>query len=249
MILITLVLFLAGALAGFVDSIAGGGGMITVPALLAVGLPPHLALGTNKLQSCFGSFTSTFRYTQKKLVDLKTGSYGVLFTAIGAFLGTKLVSQMDSELLMQLIPFLLIVLFLYVLFSPKLGASDRHHLLPTFLFYLIFGLLIGFYDGFLGPGTGSFWTLALVGILGLNLKKATGQTKLMNFTSNIVSLVAFLMYGQVHLVYGLAMGAGQICGAYCGSHMVIHKSTKFIRVFFLAVVACTIIYLLVKNYT
>lgn len=248
MILISLMLGLAGFFAGFVDSIAGGGGMITVPALLVAGLPPHLALGTNKLQSCFGSLTSTIRYSQKNLINWKAGIYGVFFTGFGAFLGTKLVSQMDSEILLKLIPFLLMILFVYVLLSPKLGEKDRHHYLPSFFFYLIFGLVIGFYDGFLGPGTGSFWTLALIGILGLNLKKATGQTKLMNFTSNLVSLGAFLIYGQVHLIYGLAMGIGQVCGAYLGTHMVIHKSTRFIRVFFLAVVACTIVYLLVKNY-
>ncbi|HIP29431.1 MAG TPA: hypothetical protein EYG83_01290, partial [Sulfurospirillum arcachonense] len=174
----------AGFLAGFVDSIAGGGGIITVPVLLASGMPPHIALATNKLQSSFGSFTASLNYIRKGLVNLKDVYMGVIFTFIGASLGTYSILLMDASLLNKIIPIMLVVIFLYTFFTPKLGSEDRYHRLKPNLFYLIFGIAIGFYDGFFGPGTGSFWTIAIVTLLGLNLKSATAQTKIMNFTSN-----------------------------------------------------------------
>ena len=116
------------------------------------------------------------------------------------------------------------------------------------LFFFVFGLGIGFYDGFFGPGTGTFWTIALVVLLGLNLKKATAQTKVMNFTSNVVSLAVFLWSGNVLFAVGLLMGLGQIVGAYIGSNMVIKKEVKFIRLFFLTMVGLTLLKLIYSSY-
>lgn len=241
MTLITgLIMAATGFLAGFVDSIAGGGGIITVPVLLSLGLPPHLALGTNKLQACFGSITSTTRYYRKKLFTLKDTWLGIVFTLIGAMIGTILIQMVNPDFLMKAIPLFLLIIFLYTLLSPKLGATDKQVSMSKFLFFPLAGLLLGFYDGFFGPGTGSFWTIALVVLYGLNLKKATGTTKVMNFTSNIVSLAVFIAGGKVVFLAGFVMGAGQIAGAWTGSHMVIKHSTRFIRVFFLIVVAATI---------
>lgn len=235
-----LIMAATGFLAGFVDSIAGGGGIITVPVLLSLGLPPHLALGTNKLQACFGSITSTTRYYRKGLFTLKETWLGIVFTLIGALIGTVLIQLINADFLMKAIPLFLLAVFLYTLLSPKLGATDRQVNLSKFIFFPIAGILLGFYDGFFGPGTGSFWTIALVVLYGLNLKKATGMTKVMNFTSNIVSLLVFLIGGKVVFIAGIIMGSGQVAGAWAGSHMVIKHSTKFIRVFFLIVVAATI---------
>ncbi|MBI9099449.1 MAG: TSUP family transporter [Spirochaetaceae bacterium] len=235
-----LIMAATGFLAGFVDSIAGGGGIITVPVLLALGLPPHLALGTNKLQASFGSITSTVRYYRKKLFTLRETWPGIVFTLIGAAIGTILIQLINADLLMKAIPVFLLAVFLYTLFSPQLGATDRQVNMSKILFFPLAGILLGFYDGFFGPGTGSFWTIALVVLYGLNLKKATGTTKVMNFTSNIVSLVVFLIGGKVVFMAGLVMGSGQILGAWAGSHMVIKHSTKFIRIFFLIVVGATI---------
>jgi len=229
-----------GFLAGFVDSIAGGGGIITVPVLLSLGLPPHLALGTNKLQACFGSITSTTRYYHKGLFTFKETWLGIVFTLIGALIGTILIQLINADFLMKAIPLFLLAVFLYTLFSPKLGATDRQVNMSKLVFFPITGILLGFYDGFFGPGTGSFWTIALVILFGLNLKKATGTTKVMNFTSNIVSLIVFLIGGKVVFLAGIIMGSGQIAGAWAGSHMVIRYSTRFIRIFFLIVVAATI---------
>lgn len=242
------IFFGAGLLAGFVDSIAGGGGIITVPVLLASGMPPHLALGTNKLQSSFGSFTASFNYIHKGLVRVRDVWQGVAFTFLGASLGTASILFLNPEFLNKFIPLMLIAIFLYTLFGPKVGEVDRHSILKPTLFYLIFGLLIGFYDGFFGPGTGAFWTIAIVTLLGLNLKNATATTKVMNFTSNIVSLGVFIIGGKVLWIIGILMGSGQILGAYLGSTLVVKKEVKFIRTFFLTVVGITILKLIYDNY-
>ncbi len=243
-----IIFFLAGFLAGFVDSIAGGGGIITVPVLLASGMPPHIALATNKLQSSFGSFTASTNYIRKGLVKLKDVYMGIVFTFVGASMGTYSILLMDAAILSKIIPIMLVLIFLYTLFTPKLGAEDRHHVLKPNLFYLIFGIAIGFYDGFFGPGTGSFWTIAIVMLLGLNLKSATAQTKIMNFTSNIVSLSVFIIGGQVLWLVGILMGVGQVLGAFLGSSLVVKKDVKFIRVFFLCIVGITILKLIYDNY-
>lgn len=247
-LLTALIMAGTGFMAGFVDSIAGGGGIITVPVLLSLGLPPHLALGTNKLQASFGSITSTFRYYRKGLFSFREAWSGVLFTFAGAVGGTILIQLINADFLTKAIPLLLLAVFLYTLLSPDLGASDRQTGMPSLIFFPLFGMILGFYDGFFGPGTGSFWTISLVTLLGLNLKKATGTTKLMNFTSNIVSLAVFLIGGNVVLIAGILMGAGQIAGAWTGSHLVIKHSTKFIRLFFLIVVAATIARMIWKEY-
>ncbi len=234
-------LLFTGLIAGFVDSIAGGGGLITLPALMAVGVPPHRALATNKLQSTFGSSTAAIRYTGSGLVKKEMLYIGVIATLIGAACGTWLIQRISADFLRKGIPFLLLGIFLYTLFSPDLGKTESREKLPLWLFYTLAGLVIGFYDGFIGPGTGSFWTISLVTLAGFNLKAATANTKVTNFTSNIVSLVVFLLGGKVIFIAGGVMAVGQICGAWLGSHLVIRKGTGFIRVFFLTVVALTIL--------
>ncbi len=240
-------LFLAGGLAGFVDAIAGGGGIITLPALLAAGIPPHQALATNKLQSSFGSFTAVANYTRLGMVKPGQLIEGVVSTFAGAATGAWAVQLVSADFLERLIIVMLIVIFLYTAFSPRLGYAAAHPKIPPRIFYALFGLLIGFYDGFFGPGTGSFWTMVLVVLLGLDLKHATAQTKLFNFTSNIVSLLVFASSGLMLWSVGLVMGAGQIAGAYLGSSLVHKKDVGFIRVFFLIVVAATIVRLIVMG--
>ena len=242
-------LFLAtGIIAGFIDAIAGGGGIITIPVLLASGIPPHIALATNKLQGTFGSGMASINFIRKGFIHWDDVKIGVFYTFIGAALGTYAVLLMDASLLAKSIPILLVAIFVYTLLSPKMGENDRHAYMGSHLFFLIFGLGLGFYDGFFGPGTGTFWTIALVTLLGLNLKKATAQTKVMNFTSNIVSLAVFLWSGNVLFTVGLLMGFGQIIGAYIGSNMVIKKEVKFIRLFFLTMVGLTLLKLIYSSY-
>jgi len=242
-------IFLAtGVIAGFIDAIAGGGGIITIPVLLASGMPPHIALATNKLQGTFGSGMASINFIRKGFITWSEVFIGVIYTFIGAAIGTYAILLMDASILAKIIPAMLVGIFIYTLLSPKMGENDRHAYLGNHLFFLIFGIGLGFYDGFFGPGTGTFWTIALVTLLGFNLKKATAQTKVMNFTSNIVSLAVFLWSGNVLIFVGLMMGFGQIIGAYIGSNMVIKKEVKFIRTFFLIMVGLTLLKLIYSSY-
>ncbi|WP_086228065.1 TSUP family transporter [Campylobacter sp. P0109] len=234
-------LFCVAFFSGFVDAIAGGGGLITIPALISVGIPEHIALATNKLQATFGSFTAAANFTHKKMVDFNSLWRGIIWTFIGAVLGTWAILLIDASVIKYLIPIFLIAILIYTIFSPKLGESDSQKRINESLFYAIFGLVIGFYDGFIGPGTGSFWMFAFVSLLGLNLKTAVANTKILNFTSNIVSLAVFIGGGQILWLLGIVMGFGQMIGAYFGSHMVIKKEIKFIKIIFLTVVSLTIV--------
>jgi uncharacterized membrane protein YfcA len=238
----------AGLFAGFVDSIAGGGGIITLPALLAAGLPPHLALGTNKLQSSFGSLTAMLHYRHGGLVSVRRTVLGIVWTFIGAAAGTLAIQRMSPGLLRHVIPALLLAIFVYMLVSPRVGVEARHARLRPAVFYLLFGLAIGFYDGFFGPGTGSFWAIAFVALLGLDLAAATAHTKVMNFVSNATALLFFALGGNVVLVPGLVMGAGEVVGAFAGSRLVMLRGARFVRVFFLVVVALTLARLVQTTY-
>ena len=234
------VLFLTGAVAGCIDAIAGGGGLITIPVLLGLGLPPQAALGTNKLQATFGSFSAMTHFVRAGTVRLKDAVPGVVWTAIGAILGSYTVQQIDPGFLKKAIPFLLLLILCYTILSPRLGAEEVKPRLPKGVFYALFGLLLGFYDGFLGPGTGSFWVVSLMLGLGFEMRKGTGYTKVFNFVSNVVSLAVFIAGGHVLLWAGLVMGAGQAVGARVGARLVIRKGAGFIRpVFISSVLAVT----------
>ncbi len=241
-------LFTAGIAAGLIDSIAGGGGLITLPVMLGIGLPPQVALGTNKFQASFGSFTAAAYHIHKKNVDIKNAWPGVVFTLIGAASGAYAVQQIDAAALGKLIPFMLAGIFLYTLVTPRLGAVDSEARMKRLPFYAATGIALGFYDGFFGPGTGSFWAIAFVLLMGFNLSRATGYTKLMNFTSNVVSLIVFMIGGHVWFTSGLAMAAGQIIGARIGSGLVIKKGAEFIRPIFLTVVLIMILKVFYDKY-
>ena len=224
-----LVLSLCSIIAGFIDSIAGGGGLLTIPALLSVGIPPAQALATNKLQSSFGSFSASFYFLRRGYIDLKLIRNAILFTFIGSACGTLLVQQIDPSSLKQAIPFMLIGFALYFIFSPHIGDEDRQQRMSFFLYSLLVGLVVGFYDGFFGPGTGSFLAISFVALAGFNLAKATAYSKLLNFTSNIASLIFFMLGGKILWQVGLIMGVGQFIGARLGSKMVVSKGSKIIR--------------------
>lgn len=241
-------LFATGLTAGFVDSIAGGGGLITLPVLLSFGLSPQRALGTNKLQSTFGSGSAAAHYAVAKTVDLRDCARGFLLTLLGAALGAIAVQQVNPWFLKRTIPILLIVVAGYVLWKPRLGAEDLRPRMRRLWFDIVFGLGLGFYDGFFGPGTGTFWAMAFLLSLGFNLTRATGYTKVMNFASNLSSLAFFLVGRKVEPAMGLTMALGQLLGARIGSRMVIVRGTRFIRPVFLTVVLALTIKLLYDAY-
>ncbi len=226
-------LFLTGLVAGGVDAIAGGGGLLTVPVLLAVGLPVPVALGTNKLQSSCGTALATGYYARAGLLRLPGVGWGVVATLVGAVIGASLVARLDPAWLRRVLPGLLMTIAAYTWLKPDLGRERRVARMSPTLFAVGFGLALGAYDGFFGPGTGSFWMMAGVLLLGLDLPHATGWTKAMNLTSNLASLAVFLAQGQVHWGIGLTMAAGQLVGARIGSGLVLKRGSRLIRPVFL----------------
>ena len=233
-------LFLTGFTSGLVDSIAGGGGVIALPVLLSLGFPAPFALGTNKFQASFGSFTAAWHYTRQGLVDLRACWWGILTTLAGSLAGAALVRSLDPQFLGKLIPWLLAAIVLYMIFRPQVGDVDRPPRMDAGTFALLFGLGLGFYDGFFGPGTGSFWTIAYVMLLGYNFSKATGYTKVMNCTSNLAALALFALAGKVKLVAGLVMAVGQVTGAWVGAGLVVKRGARFVRPVFLTMAVLTI---------
>ncbi len=243
-----IILLGTGLAAGFVDTVAGGGGLITLPALLSLGLSPQDALGTNKFQSSFGSGSATVHYARAGVVDLRKCWEGILFTFIGTSLGALMVLRIDPAFLRQLIPVLLVGITIYLMAKPRVGFEETPPRMKTGMFYLLFGLGLGFYDGFFGPGTGSFWALAFMCFLGFNMTKATGYTKAMNFTSNLFSLIIFIVGRRVHYDYGMVMATGQLIGARFGARAVIQQGAGFIRPIFLTVVVALTLKLLYDGY-
>jgi uncharacterized membrane protein YfcA len=241
-------LFLTGFAAGFVDSIAGGGGLITMPVLLSFGFHPLDALGTNKLQACFGSGTATWQYARAGAVTLRECVRGFAITFVAAAAGTWLVMRLPSDFLKRFIPALLIVVAVYSLLRPKLGDAEARPRMRRGGFDVLFGLLIGFYDGFFGPGTGTFWAMAFVLVLGFQFTKATAHTKAMNFSSNLSSLAVFAGCGHVLPLPGAIMGVGQLLGARLGSRTVLKHGARFIRPVFIAVVLAITLKLLYDAY-
>jgi uncharacterized membrane protein YfcA len=241
-------LFVTGFSAGLIDAIAGGGGIVTIPVLLGMGMQPQTALGTNKFQSTFGSGSAMLHFTKTGAVDLRECLAGIFWTASGAAVGTMAVQMLYPSFLRRTIPILLIAIALFMLFSPHLGMADVRERMRKNSFFVLFGLLIGFYDGFFGPATGTFWAMAFVLFLGFNMTRATAYTKVMNFTSNLVSLVFFLGGGFVSLPEGVVMGLGQFAGAYIGSRLVMSKGSRFIRPVFIAMVLAVSVKLLLQNF-
>ncbi|CCP07912.1 sulfite exporter TauE/SafE family protein [Erwinia amylovora] len=223
------VLFLVALLAGFIDSIAGGGGLLTVPALLAAGLSPAQALATNKLQSVGGSFSASLYFIRRKAVNLREQRLNIALTFVGSLAGALLVQHVQGDILRQLLPLLVIAIGLYFLLMPRIGEEDRQRRLHGVPFALVAGGCVGFYDGFFGPGAGSFYALAFVTLCGYNLAKSTAHAKVLNFTSNLGGLLLFMLGGKVVWLVGLVMLAGQVCGARLGARMVLSKGQKLIR--------------------
>ncbi|PCJ21605.1 MAG: hypothetical protein COB02_00005 [Candidatus Cloacimonadota bacterium] len=230
-----------GFIAGFIDAVAGGGGMLTIPTLLMSGLPPHLALGTNKLAATFGSFTASFTFYKKRLFDPHFWRFSLLATAVGAIIGTIVVNHLSTDFLDKVLPVLIMATALYTLLV-KTVANDSSKL-PKFtkklkLTQLIQGLTLGFYDGVAGPGTGAFWTVSSAALYKMNILICSGLARSTNFISNLFSLITFLYLGQVNFILGLLMGLFIMAGSWVGAHSAIKFGGKFIRPVFIIVVVC-----------
>ena len=216
-------------IAGFISSIAGAGGLITLPLLLWVGLPPMNALATNKVQSALGTLSSTFNFFRKGHLNLRDLRWSIALALIGAVCGTLLVQRVGNEILVSLIPALLIIIALYFLFSPQMPDDSRSVRLSPQWFSLIVALPMGFYGGFFGPGMGSIFPFLFVWFCSYNLPKATAHTKVMVLTINGTSALLFILYGDVLWELALYMSAAQVVGAYIGSNMVIHRGAAVVQ--------------------
>jgi len=215
-------------LTGFIDAIAGGGGLIMMPALLSAGVPPINALATNKLQSMFGTATAFSNFARKGLVDWRANMLTVTFVFAGATVGVIVVQSIDTRALSLIIPLLLIAVAAYVLLSPRMTDEDAHQRISN-KGYAPVGAAIGAYDGFFGPGTGSFFTASLVGLRGLGLTRAAALTKLFNLTSNIAAVLFFAIGGKMFWLLGFCMAGGAIVGGWIGSHTAMRFGAQVIR--------------------
>lgn len=227
-------MFAAAVGAGFIDAIAGGGGLVTVPALLAAGIPPISAIATNKLQSTFGVATACWRYAKTGLIDFRgyAGTVAVIF--VMALLGALALQAVSNAVLGKVMPVMIVAVVAYVLLSPRMTDADSHERL-SHAAYAPVGGLIGFYDGFFGPGAGSFYSTTLVALRGMGLTRASANTKLFNFTSNFASLLLFAAGGKVLVLLGLVMAVGSIVGAWIGAHVAIRFGARVIRPLLVAI--------------
>jgi uncharacterized protein len=213
---------------GFIDAVAGGGGLIMVPALLFAGVPPIQTLGTNKLQSMFGTSMACFNFARAGLIDWRAHRVAAAVVFVGASAGVLLVQAVGSASMGLVIPILLMAVSLYVLLSPRMTDEDAHHRVGPKGYLPIAGG-IGFYDGFFGPGTGSFFSSSLVGLRGFGLTRATAVTKMLNLTSNIASVLLYALYGNIYWLLGLCMAVGAMAGGWLGSHSAMRFGARLIR--------------------
>ncbi len=235
MIYQTLFLIFAGFIAAFVDSIAGGGGIISLPALLAAGVPPHLALGTNKFASTGASLTSSIQYAHFDKVDFRLLKYLIPFTLVGAFWGAHTVLKIDQRVLAIMVLILVLGVGIYSLFSKKIGQNENSYTINTkgIIEGVLLALGLGFYDGFFGPGTGSFLMFGFITIYGMDFIHAGGNAKVLNFASNIAALITFVLQHQVNYWIGFPFLLAMIGGAALGSRMALHKGSKLVKPIFI----------------
>lgn len=231
--------------AGWMDSVVGGGGLLQLPALLLIpGIAPVQALATNKLGSVFGTATSSATYYRRVRPDLRTALPMAGIALLGALGGAAVATVLPSAAFTPIIVLALLVVTLITLFKPRMGAATalrfagrrRHHVIAGAA-----GLAIGFYDGLLGPGTGTFLVIALVGLLGYDFLQASAKAKIVNLATNIGALLLFIPVGAVLWKLGLVLAAANIAGSYLGSRMAISRGSRFIRFVFLAVVLALLV--------
>lgn len=227
---LVVLLFFVAMLAGAVDAMAGGGGLITIPTLLAVGLPPETAIATNKIGGIAGTCAATLYFMRSGKIDIRRSIKIVATVAIGAIIGGWTLTNSDSKLLLRVVPVLLVLFSIYFVMSPKVGASDsRERMTPT-TYAATLGPIIGFYDGYFGPGTGSLFAFSLVALLGFNLIKATAHAKLLNLSSNLASALFFGVTGSIAWAYAAPMLIGQLIGSTIGARMAVAYGHRLIRV-------------------
>jgi uncharacterized membrane protein YfcA len=229
-------LFFAALAAAFLDTLAGGGGLITLPALIMGGLPPLFALGTNKLQGSMGTATATFIMFRTKRVGWEDVKLLMLSAFIGSLAGTVAVQFIDTEILRFVIPATLLFIAIYFLAAPQPHEAGGVPRMPNRWYQRAVVPVIGWYDGMFGPGTGSFYVFAGVSLRGHGLIDSTAIAKTLNFATNVASLIIFLFTGKIVWCVGIVMILGQLIGALIGSQCLFKINPKYLRL--LIVVMC-----------
>ena len=230
------ILFAVAIVAGLLDTLAGGGGLIALPALILSGVPPLAALGTNKLQGSMGTATASFMMLRNKRVKWHEVKKLMLLAFIGAIFGTIAVQFVNQEMLTYVIPIVISFIGLYFLISPTANDNQKEAKISKQHYQHLVIPTIGCYDGFFGPGTGSFFSLAGISLRGHGIIDATAIAKTLNFATNIASLIVFLIAGKIVWAIGLVMMLGQVIGAWLGSHCLFSINPKYLRL--LVVVMC-----------
>lgn len=218
--------------ASFVDAIAGGGGLISLPAYFITGMPAHMAIASNKFSAAIGTAISTARFIKSGNLHMKTALQTALFGLIGSALGAKLALITSDYYLRIAMMVLLPCVAIFVLLNRQQDDVSRFEQLSkvrVFIGMVVIGLLIGMYDGFFGPGTGTFLILAYTTVLGFDLKRACGNTKIVNLTTNVSALVVFMLAGQVYYAVAVPAMFFSILGNWVGSGLAIKKGAKFVR--------------------
>jgi len=231
---VILFLMVTGFIASFVDSVVGGGGLISLPALLLTGLPPTMALGTNKMASVMGSFTSTISFLRSGKINIHLIKFLFPLSFIGSACGVITVQQIPSQFLKPLVVVMLLVVTVYTFTRKEWGDISTYQGMTRKTAYLsgLAAFLIGFYDGFFGPGAGSFFIFAFL-MIGFDFVVAAGNSKALNFASNIAAVITFIYFGSVNYYYAIPMGLSMILGAIAGSRLAIKKGAAYVRPLFL----------------
>ncbi|MFT5874677.1 MAG: putative membrane protein YfcA [Clostridium sp.] len=227
-------LCMAGFLGAFVDSIAGGGGLITVPAFMLAGLPPHMVLGTNKFSATAGSFTSSLKFIKSGKANFKLLKFLIPCAFLGSMLGVNAVLRVDQKFLNTLVLILIMFIGIYTLFSKSLGLEDKFQGLTkkNVIYGAILALSLGFYDGFFGPGTGSFLVFGFINIFGFNFVSSSANARILNFTSGLTALILFALSGKIDYMIGIPVAIFMVLGAKMGTSVALNKGSKLIKPIF-----------------
>ncbi|MFZ5950839.1 MAG: sulfite exporter TauE/SafE family protein [Candidatus Rifleibacteriota bacterium] len=244
------ILVIAALAAGFVDAVAGGGGVITFPAFILCGLPISEIVGTNKLVSVSGTSVAAMTFISRGMAQREVVFPALLFTAIGAVSGAAIVLKLPNEFLKPWVSVLVIFVAIYCYFRPELGSEHNYSGLNVFKHFSLWftALALGFYDGFFGPGTGIFLTFYFVKFLGCDYLRAGANTKILNWTSNIVSLVFFLFNGTVRFDIGIPMIIANVIGGYLGARTAISKGSVFIKYIYISMAGLTALKLFLEMF-
>lgn len=242
---VLLALVAAAFVAGALDAIGGGGGLIMVPALLAAGLPPHLTLGTNKGQSLFGSLSATVRYARAGMVDGRRARVTFPAAFLGALGGAALVMVIRPEVLRPVVLGLLVVAAILVTITrPRAGNGGNgvsSNTRRSGILAALIALVVGAYDGFFGPGAGTFYIAAFVAFLAIPMARASADAKVANFASNIAAALLFAHRGVILWTIALPLAGGQILGGWVGAHLAIRRGDSFVRAVVLVVVLALVL--------